>query len=274
MPKALIMADQQGSEVPETGRKRARRKESGSQTEDNEVNESCGGCRNMADTIIEMNRKLDLVLARMEEIDAIKEKQKQLEKVNAGLQKSLEFAHESIKILAARVDAQARTISELEKGVNNLTKSASLEKERAIKLESHSRRNNLIFYGIPEEVNETNAKTESLLYSFLEDELKLKEDDIDGISIERAHRLGKRNVNSEKPPPIIAKFSFYKNKEFILSNALFLAGTVYGISQDFPREIVEIQRGLVRVLKDAKKEGRDAKLVYDKLYINGQRYIP
>ena len=158
--------------------------------------------------------------------------------------------------------------------MNNLRKSASFEKERAIKLESHSRRNNLIFYGVPEEVNETSVKTESLLYSFLEDEMKLKEDDIDGISIERAHRLGKRNANGEKPRPIIAKFSFHKNKELILSNARSLAGTVFGISQDFPREIVEIRRGLVRVLKDAKKEGRDAKLVYDKLYINGQRYIP
>ena len=67
------MAEQTGNEVPETGRKRARRKESGSQTEDNEGNETCGGCRNMADTLIEMNRKLDLVLARMEDIDAIKE---------------------------------------------------------------------------------------------------------------------------------------------------------------------------------------------------------
>jgi len=41
-----------GNEVPETGQKRAKRKESGSQTEDNEVNESCSGCRNMANTII------------------------------------------------------------------------------------------------------------------------------------------------------------------------------------------------------------------------------
>ena len=85
-------------------------------------------------------------------------------------------------------------------------------------------------FGIPEEVNETNAKTESLLYSFLGDELKLKE---------RVHRLGKRNLNGQKPRPIIAKFSFYKNKEFILSNACILVGTVFGISQDFPREIVE-----------------------------------
>lgn len=120
MPKALIMADQMGNEVPETGQKRAKRKESGSQTEDNEVNESCSGCRNMADTIIEVNHKLDLVLARMEEIDEIKEKQKQLEKVNADLKKSLEFAHESIKFLTARVDAQAKTISELEKAAQKV----------------------------------------------------------------------------------------------------------------------------------------------------------
>ena len=120
-------------------------------------------------------------------------------------------------------------------------------------------------------MNETSVKTESLVYFFLEDELKLKEDDIDGISIERAHRLGKRNTNGQKPRAIMAKFSFQKNKELILSNARSLAGTVFGISQDFPREIVEIRRGLVRVLK---KEGHDAKVVYDKLYINGQRYIP
>ena len=102
-PIALIMTDQTGNKVPETGRKRARIKESGSQTEDNE---SCGGCRNMADTTTEMNRKLDLVLARMEEIDEIKEKQKQLEKVSAEQEKSLKFAHESIKILTVQVDAQ------------------------------------------------------------------------------------------------------------------------------------------------------------------------
>ena len=30
-------------------------------------------------------------------------------------------------------------------------------------------------------------------------------------------------------------------------------------------------KGLIKVLKDAKKEGRKAKLVYDKFYIDGQR---
>ena len=65
-------------------------------------------------------------------------------------------------------------------------------------------------------MNETSAKTESLLYSFLEDELKLKEDDIDGISIERVHRLGKRNANGgEKLRPIKAKFTRIKNSCYL-----------------------------------------------------------
>ena len=53
-----------------------------------------------------------------------------------------------------------------------------------------------------------------------------------------------------------------------------LAGSNYGISQDFPREIVEIRKGLIKAMKEAKKEGHDTKLVYDKLYINGRRYRP
>ena len=35
---------------------------------------------------------------------------------------------------------------------------------------------------------------------------------------------------------------------------------------------MQIRKELVKVLKKAKKDGHDAKLVYDKLYINGKRY--
>ena len=100
------------------------------------------------------------------------------------------------------------------------------------------------------------------------------EEEINEIPIERAHRLGKVRED-KKTRPIIAKFSFHKDKERrILSNARALAGSNYGISQDFPREIVEIRKGLIKAMKEAKKEGHDTKLVYDKLYINGRRYRP
>ena len=80
--------------------------------------------------------------------------------------------------------------------------------------------------------------------------------------------------DDQKPRPIIAKFSFHKDKERILSKARLLAGTTYGISHDFPPEIVEVRKELIKVIKDAKKNGQNTKLIYDKLYIDGQRYRP
>ena len=157
--------------------------------------------------------------------------------------------------------------------MNKLTKTANTEKERAIKLESHSRGNNLIFYNIPEVRKESSATTETLLYTFLEQKLDMAEEETDEIPIERVHRLGKIKEDN-KSRPIIAKFSFHKDKECILSSARTLAGTKYGISQNFPREIVEIRKGLVKVMKEARKNGQDTKQVYDKLYAStGQRYL-
>ena len=106
----------------------------------------------MAETLTKINRKLDLALARVKKIEEIKEKQHQLEKENAFLRESLEFSHQSIKDLTERAKAQEKALSHLAKYVLKLTQTVTFERERAIKLESHSRRNNLIFYNIPEEV--------------------------------------------------------------------------------------------------------------------------
>ena len=196
-----------------------------------------------------------------------------MEKEKSDLRESLEFAYKSIATLTERAETQQKTLSKLTEDVNKLTQVTNAEKERAIKLESHSRRNNLIFYNIPEVRHESSATTETLLYTFLEQNLDMAEEETNEIPIERAHRLGKIREDN-KPRPIIAKFSFHKDKERILSSARTLAGTNYGISQDFPKEIVEIRKGLVKAMKEARKEGKGTKLVYDKLYINGRRYRP
>lgn len=150
----------------------------------------------MAETLAEINRKLDLTLARVEEIEEIKEKQHQSEKENASLRESLDFAHQSIKDLTERAKAQKKALSELTKDIHKLTHTVTFERERAIKLESHSRRNNLIFYNIPEEEKESTAKTEDLVYTFLEEKLNIGEEEASDISIERAHHLGRKKITS------------------------------------------------------------------------------
>jgi len=59
----------------------------------------------------------------------------------------------------------------------------------------------------------------------------MEEEDIDGISVESTHGLGKRNASGDKPRPIIAKFTFHKDEELILPNARFLAGSDFKISR-------------------------------------------
>lgn len=101
-----------------------------------------------------------------------------------------------------------------------MSKTVTFEHEREIKLECHSRRNNLIFYNIPEEGNKSAAMTEDTLYIFMEEKLKMEEEEASDICIERAHCLGKRK-DDNKPCPINTKFSFHKDKEHtcILSKA-------------------------------------------------------
>ena len=67
------MEEQKGKKNTSEGTSRKRRRESGSQTEDKEC---CSSCRSMADIIADMNRKLDLVLAQIKEIDELKEEKK------------------------------------------------------------------------------------------------------------------------------------------------------------------------------------------------------
>ena len=145
------MSNKEGNaaEIGQDSRKRKRTTQ-GSQTDDElltagETNPS------MAATLTEINRKLDIALAGIKEIEELKEKQRILEKENSDLRESLEFAHKSIVTLTEKADAQQKTLSTLTESVNKLTQAVDVEKERAVKLESHSRRNNLIFYNIPEE---------------------------------------------------------------------------------------------------------------------------
>ena len=80
-------------------------------------------------------------------------------------------------------------------------------------------------------------------------------------------------ARSSKPRPIIAKFSFYKDKEnmwsFVKRN---LKGSGIGIANDFPKEIDEIHQKLYPVLKEAKKTRQKASFKVDKLIISGQVY--
>ena len=214
------------------------------------------------------------MLSCIEDVKELKKKQTILEEKNKQLEASLEFAHTSIKELREKMAVQDEAINELKKGVKSLTKQAAYEKESAIKLESYSRRNNLNFFNIPEKNDESFENSETNLRNFMVAEFKISKEDVDDISFERVHRIGKSSPTESKPRPLIAKFTYHKDTEFVLSQAKNLRDSKFAVARDFQREIVDKRKLLLPTLKDAKKKGHTATLIYDKLYINGQLYRP
>jgi len=94
----------------------------------------------------------------------------------------------------------------------------------------------------------------------MEEKMKISRDDMNEIHFERVHRLPSRRnpQRSTKIRPVIAKFSFYQDKEFVWSKVKNLKGTGIGISLDYPKEIDKIHEKLYPVLKKAKQGKQSA----------------
>ncbi|CAB4025998.1 Hypothetical predicted protein, partial [Paramuricea clavata] len=56
------------------------------------------------------------------------------------------------------------------------------------------------------------------------------------VKIDRSHCLGKRRNEPSKPQPIIVKFNYHQDWEFVRLNAKNLKGTNFGISEQLPSE--------------------------------------
>ena len=145
---------------------------------------------------------------------------------------------------------------------------------KSIDNEARQRRNNLIFWGIPETFQEDSC---AALSQFLADHLTL---DPDTIFIQRAHRMGRFKHTRGRPGhpveiknrPLIAAFRDYPDVELILSNVNKLIGTHFGINRDFPQEIVSARKILSKEKKELKIHNPNsdisirypAKLIMDK----------
>ena len=143
---------------------------------------------------------------------------------------------------------------------------------RHIKLQRHSRRGNLKFFGIKEREHESNEDTKDLLRKFLRTDLKIPKKDEESIQFDTVHRVSAGRVSSgttnSKLLPIIVKLSSFHDEEFVQSFIKNLTkGRNIGISDDFPKEVEEMRKKLYPVLKAAKKEKRTAFFKVERLLL-------
>ena len=127
-------------------------------------------------------------------------------------------------------------------------------------LENQSRRNNVIFDGIQEDVNETWQDSERKVNEILEESMNL-----DGLVIERAHRVGK--PRSPRGRLVVVKFLNYKDREEVLRNAKNLKGTDVYVREDVSSRVLSKRREQLPQLKAARQSGKLAYFKFDKLII-------
>ena len=74
-------------------------------------------------------------------------------------------------------------------------------------------RNNLLFLNIPEAQGETNDEVEGKVRRFIVENMKLAQDVVDKIILERVHRISPKQDGRCRR--IVAKFHEYKDKEAV-----------------------------------------------------------
>ena len=197
----------------------------------------------------------------------IKDKLDELIEGQGAIEEQTEYFHKAInqlkvynKQMESRIDTLVRENKEL--------------KDRIIQQESHSRRNNLRFYGLPESKFD-NIEDKVLGY------LHNQGLNFHPRSIEQAHRLG--GYSQGKTRPVIVHFLHFKDREVVwrkLGHGLIPPSyNKPHVREDYPVEIEESRSTLLPVAVAASKitDPRTQKpprvqLITDKLYINSQRY--
>ena len=102
-------------------------------------------------------------------------------------------------------------------------------------------------------------------------------EEVEGITIDRAYRMG-RMTSSKSTRPIVAKFHYPKEKDKIRARSFEYAGDLnsvkLGIGAQLPKQLREARKPLYPAMKKAKGAGKHVRFVGEKLFIDGEEYIP
>ncbi len=144
---------------------------------------------------------------------------------------------------------------------------------KGVRLEDHSRRDNLLFCGINEERNETNEHCQRKIYDLLRSKTDIPQHILDNMEIVRCHRVGRYILDQVRS--IIIKLPFFSDRQIILQSAPALRGTGVYINEDYSSETKTNRKALYPVLKAVHNKAiyKDKVSIHvDRLVLNGKTY--
>lgn len=197
-------------------------------------------------------------------------------KVNAidirvdGVERSCTFISDENDDRKTELDTARSEIKTLKTSCKTLEDQNAKLETKMTDIESRSMRDNLLFYGIPE--SRENENCEDLVKQVCIEELQMPE--ARDFLVDRVHRVGVQKQN--KIRPIVAKFHYFRDREAVRKTSYDHSETLkqanLGIGMQWPQQVREARKSLYPVMQREKQNGKEVKLVRDKLYINGTEY--
>ncbi|XP_071099075.1 uncharacterized protein [Haliotis cracherodii] len=174
----------------------------------------------------------------------------------------LETVESTLKVVLEQISETNNRCQALEEENFRLKDQMKAMDDKLDYLENMSRRNNLIFHGVPRG-NETESWTdcELIVKNVLRNDLQL----LDDVNIQRAHRIMKGKA-------IIVKLADDKDKHAILRASKALKDTGMFITEDFSPLVRQKRKKLLPKMFQARESGLKAFLRYDKLYTEDNIY--
>lgn len=184
----------------------------------------------------------------------------------ADIKERFGTVQEEVNVLRGEVEQLKHENQELKDHRDALWNRVEGLERKTDDLECRSKRNNLIFYGLAKESDESFANCETRLNDLFTDRLELPISDT--VSFDRIHRLG------DKPDaPLIACCTHYRHKVQILKAKNKLKGTNIFIGEDFSQGVRTIRKKLTEIMKVMKGEGKKVSMVYDHLIVDGKKFV-
>ena len=228
--------------------------------------------------IMDMNDNVTLLEARMKDrIELISETSANTESRVSLIENSLEGIKkcaEDAKFVASQAQAAATEVKSGFMGINVQVKKLT---EKQLQEEVRSRRNNLRFLGIPEDIGkETPDISQIKLRKVLEKDFGLK--NASEIKIIRAHRTGAKNPRF--PRPIIAFFEKSDERMAVWRARFNIENNLLKCQEDFPTEILERRKILLPTfhamrifnITASDDDKFEVALVVDRLYVSNRLF--
>ena len=228
--------------------------------------------KNLGKRLDDMKADLPAVSARVrsleDKVTNFRKKLTECENSCQGVSNLFDQADSQIKHNTRNIIHQDTRIKKLvtESGqIKTLTADIHDLKSKVLDLQCRSMKNNLVFTCLYQSQSEN---CENKLRGFIRQELEIDH----YIEFGNIHGFGRRGANNARP--IIARFIYHNDLQMVLQNAHKLKESSFGISEQYPAEINNRRKNLYPIMREAKQQRRHVVLVRDRLFIDGEQYVP